>query len=153
LVRRASNDLYFFRDDSFLTKSFYNENDPDAIHFNDYDNYEYYAIDMVKKDMEELKSMSSSKTHTNEAATAKESQQKVMNSILYDSQSDLSTNLSKLDYFPNKPFSAHNHDELLPGGNDTSNLNYSSLLIRNQYSIQHSLSDDTANRYNQNSLF
>ena len=109
---------------------------------------------MVKKDMEELKSMSSSKVLPNEAATAKESQQqKFMNSILYDSQSDLSTNLSKLDYSPNKPLSEHNGNELLPGGNDTSNLNYSSLLIRNQYSIQHSLSDDTANRYNQNSLF
>jgi len=150
--------LYFFRDDAFLTKSFYNENDTEAIHFNDYDNYEYYAADLVKKELEELKSLKnlSNLKEYLKKSTVKESVE-TNNSILYDFQSDLSTNLSKLDaYSQNESLGKYDGDESnrneSAAGNFTNNTNYSSLLIRNQYSIQHTLDDDSKNRYNQHSL-
>lgn len=150
MKEKASNDLYFLRDDGFLTKSFYNENDADAINFNDYDNYEYYAVDLVKKEMEELKSF---KTLSSVKELLKESELKqgrelCNNSILYDSQSELSTNLSKLDANSRNV----SLDDESSSHNFTTNSNYSSLLIRNQYSIQHTLDDNIINRYNQHSL-
>ena len=52
----VSSNLNSTEDDGYLLKSFEIHNN-DGITFYDYDNYEYYAIDMVKKEMRELKAM------------------------------------------------------------------------------------------------